>query len=213
MKKGRGNEPFRGSRGRHSRRSRQGVKSSPRGHTDTEMNRGTKPRSVVQEEGRRESGGRRGRRRKKEGEQAERDIKVFRVAKVAAAAATSKRPPDCRALASTFRARSRARVRPCMRSCTRSRSFVRDQAADRTGSTVLRFRSNRCAVHRVRAIPCRCARVHALLHVYTGCAAADAARYMERIMSQHPSEHRGTTVSPRLNSTVPLRCPFFILLS
>lgn len=104
---------------RHTRLSRQGVKFSPRGHRDELRN---EVESVVQLQSRRES--ERGTRlcgrtmRKKEREPAERDIKVFRVAKVAAAAATSKRPPTA---GLWLRLSARVPACVCVRSCTRSR--------------------------------------------------------------------------------------------
>ena len=75
----------------------------------------------------------------------ERDIKVFRVAKVAAAAATSKRPPTA---GLWLRLSARVPGCVCVRSCTRSRlSLVRDRAAEAGwASTELRFRSDRCAL-------------------------------------------------------------------
>lgn len=82
-----------------------------------------------------------------------------------------------------------------------SRERERSRAETGRASTgELRFRSNRCALLAacVRS-PCSVPRV--CVHTYV-CRPTRAPspcirlRYMERIMSQHPSEHRGTTVSP-----------------
>lgn len=82
-----------------------------------------------------------------------------------------------------------------------SRERERSRAETGRASTgELRFRSNRCALLAacVRS-PCPVPRV--CVHTYV-CRPTRAPspcirlRYMERIMSQHPSEHRGTTVSP-----------------
>lgn len=155
---------------RHAQLSRQGVKFSPRGHRDELRN---EVESVVQLQSsrrKREGGvGTRWRKRgKRRGRARERDIKVFRVVKVEAAAATSKRPPTA---GLWLRLSARVPACVCVRWCTRSRpSRERERSRAETGRAStgeLRFRSNRCALW-PRAydprVPCVRAHVRAPSH-------------------------------------------------